>query len=343
MRELLRVTHSGGSCPIRTGSMDEAVAIEGAAWITDENVARAWGSRLPALAPKLVLPAGESTKSLGCYGLAVQWLAGLKSDRATPIVAFGGGVIGDLAGFVAATYMRGVPFIQIPTSLLAQVDSSVGGKVAIDLPEGKNLVGAFYPPTEVRLAMGFLETLSDRHFVNGMAEVWKYAFIMDPEMLAELESRAPTLGDTRLDDLVARCVRLKAKLVEKDELDRLGIRAILNFGHTIGHAIEFLDGYRNILHGEAIAVGMVVEARLGVLLGMTPPDVPGRIESALRSQGLPTSLPPGTSVDRLVDAMRGDKKASRGQLAFSLLSGVGTCKLVEHVPEGLVRQSLMAT
>jgi len=343
LRELLRVTHRGGTCPILEGSASEAVAIERAVWITDENVAREWGPYLPAAAPTLVLPAGESTKSMGCFGLAVQWLAGLKSDRNTPIVAFGGGVIGDLAGFVAATYMRGVPYVQIPTSLLAQVDSSVGGKVAIDLPEGKNLVGSFYPPREVRIATEFLTTLPDRHFVNGMAEVWKYGFILDAELLETLEARIPRPDDTRLSSMVARCVALKAELVEADEYDRLGIRAILNFGHTVGHALEVLDGYRSLLHGEAIAIGMVVEARLGALLGMTPADAVARAERGLRSQGLPTEIPASTNPARLIDAMRGDKKTTQGQLAFSLLTGVGTCKLVEHVPEDIVRQSLWAT
>lgn len=343
MRELLRVAHGGGSCPILEGPAKEAVTLVRAVWITDENVVRAWGKLLPTEAPKLVLPAGESTKSMGCYGLALQWLAGLKSDRNTPIVAFGGGVIGDLAGFVAATYMRGVPYVQVPTSLLAQVDSSVGGKVAIDLPEGKNLVGSFYPPREVRIATEFLGTLPERHFVNGMAEVWKYGFILDAELLGELEAQIPQPADARLRSIVARCVALKAQLVEADEHDRLGIRAILNFGHTVGHALEVLDGYRNLLHGEAIAIGMVVEARLGVLLGVTPPDAVVRVEHGLRNQGLPTELPASTDPGRLIEAMRGDKKATHRELAFSLLTGVGTCKLVEHVPEDVVRQSLWAT
>ncbi|MBX7132981.1 MAG: 3-dehydroquinate synthase [Fimbriimonadaceae bacterium] len=299
---------------------------------TDENVARHW----PVAAQQtVVLPPGEHTKSVEFFEFCHRKLAELRATRKTPLVAFGGGVIGDLVGFVAATYMRGVPYIQVPTTLLAQVDSSVGGKVAIDLPEGKNLVGAFYTPREVLVSTEYLSTLDPREYDNGMAEVWKYGAIMDAEFFEMLEP-----GAMAQDALVRRCVKLKAKVVEADEFETTGLRAILNFGHTIGHAIEKVENYAGHKHGEAIAMGMVAEAKLGEALGMTPPGTSQKIEQALSGQRLPTRIPRNHSADALLQAMAIDKKAGPDGLAFSLLTRLGACKLVQNVDEASVREVL---
>jgi 3-dehydroquinate synthase len=301
--------------------------------VTDANVASV--ATLPSGVPTLVLPAGEATKSLETFGSALGWLAQNGASRRTTVVALGGGVIGDLAGFVAAAYMRGVPCLQIPTTLLAMVDSSVGGKVAVDLSEGKNLAGAFWPPSEVRIPFDALSTLPERQRINGMAEVLKYGFIMDAPLLER------PLHDLRA--TVLRCVALKAQVVEEDEHETNGRRAILNFGHTVGHAIERLTGYGPILHGEAIAVGMAVEALLGERLGVTPQGTTDSVRETLAEYGLPTAHPVVREVAPMLAAMRGDKKAVGGRLAFSLLTGIGDCKLVAGVPELEVRHVLEAS
>lgn len=309
---------------------------------TDHNVAKEWSSVLGSR-PRLILPPGEGNKSLAVFGECQRALAKARASRKTTVVAFGGGVIGDLAGFVAATYMRGVPFLQIPTTVLSQVDSSVGGKVAIDTPDGKNLVGAFYPPHAVYVSVELLRTLPKRQFVNGMAEVWKYGFIMDPELLTVLDAGTQTLDDLHLTQIIDRCIALKAQVVEEDEFETTGRRAILNYGHTIGHAIELLTGYGPILHGEAISIGMVVEAELGVRLGITPPYVTNEVRLRLEHQGLPVSDPILHHVDDMVDAMRSDKKAEAGNFAFSLLTDVGGCKLEQNVSEREIRAALEAS
>ena len=322
----MTIRHSQGSYEVVQTTL--AQALEGlpddCRIVTDENVA---AFAPPTAFPTLVLPPGEATKSLAAFGQALGWLAGSGASRETTVVALGGGVIGDLAGFVAAAYMRGVPFLQIPTTLLAMVDSSVGGKVAVDLPEGKNLAGAFYSPIEVRLPMDALDQLPSRQRTNGMAEVLKYGFIMDPPLL-----------DAPLD--VMRCVALKAGIVEEDEHETTGRRAILNFGHTVGHAIERLTGYGPILHGEAIAIGMAVEADLGERLGLTDLGTADDVREILLDHDLPTRHETTRRVDEMLAAMRGDKKAVGGRLAFSLLARIGECKLVRDVPEAEVRRVL---
>ena len=323
----MTVRHSGGAYEIVSTTLEKALTRlpDDCAILTDENVAAF--APLPEGVPALILPPGEATKSLRWFGEALGWLAQQGSSRRTTVVALGGGVVGDLAGFVAAAYMRGVPLLQIPTTLLAMVDSSVGGKVAIDLPEGKNLAGAFWPPTEVRLPLDALDRLPPRQRTNGMAEVLKYGFIMDAPLL-----------DAPLD--VMRCVALKAQVVEEDEYETTGRRAILNFGHTIGHAIERLTGYGPVLHGEAIAVGMTLEAELGEALGITQGGTALQVSDMLTRHGLPTRHEATREVEPMLAAMRGDKKAVRGRLAFSLLDRVGSCKLVADVPEAEVRRVL---
>ncbi len=327
----MTVRHANGSYEIVATTLAEALSNlpSDCAVITDANVAAA--APIPDV-PTLVLPAGEATKSLEWFGKSLGWLSQNGASRRTTIVALGGGVIGDLTGFVAAAYMRGVPCLQIPTSLLAMVDSSVGGKVAVDLPEGKNLAGAFWPPSEVRIPLDALKTLPPRQITNGLAEVLKYGFIMDEPILKD------PLADTR--STVLRCLALKAQVVEEDEYETNGRRAILNFGHTIGHAIERLTGYGPILHGEAIAVGMTIEAVLGEQIGITEKGTADRVREIFLENGLPVHHPIIHDVEPMLAAMRGDKKSVGGRLAFSLLTRVGDCKLVADVPEADVRRVL---
>lgn len=339
MSSSVTVRHSMGSYQVSYCSLFEAVSAipSDCIWITDANVARIYRDRLDRSARVLVVPPGESSKSTERWSELQSQLASAGATRRTTVVALGGGVVGDLAGFVAAAYMRGIPFIQIPTSLLAQVDSSVGGKVGIDLPEGKNLVGAFYPPKQVFICDEMLDTLPDRDYANGMAEVWKSGFILDSGLVDLLRTRQIERGE-----MVQRCVELKRRVVEEDEFETLGVRAKLNFGHTVGHAIEKLTGYGPVLHGEAISIGMIAEAALGEAIGLSPTGTRTFVEECLRSQGLPTSSVVLRDADMLIETMRRDKKASSGRLAFSLLTGIGECQLVEDVDEVAVRATLGA-
>ncbi len=338
----MTIRSGAGTYPIRFGAFDEAMESlpQNAALVTDRNVMTHWGGAFPSSLPCYVLPPGEDSKSLAVYGALQVWLAEIGADRETTVVAIGGGVVGDLAGFAAASYMRGVRFIQVPTTLLAQVDSSVGGKVGIDLPQGKNLVGAFYSPEAVWVSLDTLTTLEPRHFTNGMAEVWKYGFILDPALLETLRVERLTPNHSALERVVRRCIELKAQVVEADERETSGLRAILNFGHTMGHALETVTGYGPVLHGEAISVGMALEARLGSRLGITPVSVPEQVEDDLQGQGLPIWHEACAGADAMLEAMRRDKKAKGGRLAFSLLTELGGCKLIDDVPESDVRAIL---
>ncbi len=304
---------------------------ENAILVTDEHVAAAW-PQFCAGRSTIVVHAGEQSKRLDTYERVLESLASAGADRSTTVVAWGGGVVGDLAGFVAGTYMRGVPLIQIPTSLLAMVDSSVGGKVGVDLAAGKNLVGAFVAPHHVYVATDFLKTLPEREFRAGMAEVVKYGFIMDAPLLDALD------GD--IGDVVARCIALKVQVVDEDPYETLGRRAILNFGHTVGHAIEHATGYGPVLHGEAVAMGMVAETRLAEDLGIAHSPLLPYLERVLTAHGLPTRLPDGLAARDLLGAMRRDKKAKAGRLGFSLVSEPGKCTLVPNVPEEAVLRAL---
>lgn len=333
----LTVRHGSGAyeiefCDLRAAfeSLPEDCAV-----ITDANVARLYEPWLESRPQVLVVPAGEKSKSVSTWSQLQSQLAMARFSRSSYIVAFGGGVVGDLAGFVAATYMRGVELIQIPTTLLAQVDSSVGGKVGIDLPEGKNLVGAFHPPSRVYLCLETLDTLSEREYRNGMAEVWKYGFILAPELVDSLRA-----GGIAREEMVRRCIELKIAIVQEDEFETTGERAKLNFGHTVGHAIESLTGYSQVLHGEAIGIGMVAEAAIGEAIGLSEPGTRMAVEDCLGSQGLPTTSVVLRNVEALIDAMRRDKKATAGRLAFSLLPRIGECRLVNDVAESDVRQAL---
>ncbi len=333
----MTINHSRGSYPVQFGSIADAWARfdQPPFIVTDENVHRAWGGRLPD-GPTFVVPPGERSKSLQCYGQALEWLARHGASRRSVIAAFGGGVVGDLAGFLAASYMRGVQFVQIPTTLLSQVDSSVGGKVGIDLEAGKNLVGAFWPPSRVEICLETLSTLPEREFWAGAAEILKTRLILDAAM--DLSHLHP--GSEDLPRIVAWAIAQKAKVVAEDEFETTGLRAILNFGHTLGHALEKALHYETLLHGEAVAIGMVFESKLGERIGVTPAGTSELVAEACHRLHLPTTIPEGLNPSDLVDTMKRDKKARDGRLSFSLLTQVGACKLCDDVDESLVVELL---
>ena len=290
----------------------------------------------------LAVPQGEEAKSLQVMAAVQRQLATQEAHRDDPVVALGGGAVGDLAGFVAATYMRGVPLVQVPTTLLAQVDAAIGGKTAVNLPEGKNLVGAFHQPVAVLADVSTLGTLPEREYRSGLAEVAKVALALDPDLLALLETdpagilaREPSV----LEGIVASCVRAKAGVVAEDERD-LGRRLFLNYGHTLGHALERLDSFSGRSHGEAVAVGMVFAARLAEALDRAPAGLSGRHARLLASLGLEPDrgLPPAQEI---VAAMRMDKKY-RGGVRFVLLEDVGRPFVQDGVPEDLLRDTLAA-
>lgn len=337
------IEHSRGAYGIDAYSKDALLSElpKSSFIITDQNVQRILSADAITSLPVLALEPGEQSKALKTFGMCHEWLVRSGANRKSTLVALGGGVIGDLVGFVAATYMRGVPFIQIPSTLLAQVDSSVGGKVGIDLGQGKNLVGAFHAPIQVRLSVELLQDLPERQFTNGMAEVWKYGAIMDSPLFSALESRVLSPRSSELGDVVHRCIALKAQVVEADEFETNGLRAILNFGHTVGHAVESLTGYEPVLHGEAVAIGMAAEAKIGEILGLTEKGTYERLRCALETQKLPTTHPICRDAEAMIETMKRDKKAFGGALAFSLVTEIGQCKLVGGVDEKAVRSALI--
>ena len=289
------------------------------------------------------VPAGEASKSRAFLEAIYDMLAERRAERGEALLALGGGVIGDLAGFAAATWLRGVPLIHLPTSLLAQVDASIGGKVAIDHPHGKNLIGAFYQPRLVLADTAALLTLSPRARAEGWAEVIKHGVALDAGYSGEIERDADALIAARPCELtaaVAGSIAIKGSIVASDEREAEGgRRALLNFGHTLGHAIETVTGYSAWLHGEAVSAGMVFAARLGVRLDVTPPAVAERVEALLARFGLPTRLD-GLNADALLDASRWDKKARSGAVRWILLTGLGSSALVESAPEDALRATL---
>ncbi len=271
------------------------------------------------------IPDGEQYKNSETLGGIYDGLIAAGLDRHCFIVALGGGVIGDMTGYAAATYLRGIPFVQIPTTLLSQVDSSVGGKTGINHPKGKNLIGAFYQPRQVVIDVAALDTLPQREYACGMAEVIKYGVVLDKTLFGYLQDNVVNLQkrDKRsLTHVVKRCCELKARVVETDERES-GLRAVLNYGHTVGHAVESLTGYTTYSHGEAVAIGMVAASRFSEKLGYASPDDTRRIAELLQQFGLPTVLPPFER-DDYVDAIRRDKKARDGGITFVCNRGIGT-------------------
>lgn len=318
--------------------------------ITDRNVARRYARscighlKTAGFDPALItIAAGEPAKNMKVAQQCYDQLARHRLERKSFVVALGGGVVGDLAGFVAATYLRGVPFVQVPTTLLAQVDSSVGGKVGVNLKAGKNLVGAFYQPRVVLCDLATLRTLPVREFRAGLAEVIKYGIIYDPALFDQLErdmDRMLLKDNHVLEAVVARCCEIKADVVAQDETES-GLRAILNFGHTIGHAIEAISGYREYLHGEAIAIGQVAAARLSAMhSGLAKSDAE-RIARLFKRAGLPTAIKLSRpQLSQLYKAMLLDKKVAAGEIKFVLAERIGKVQWGQSVPRRSVDQVL---
>lgn len=315
--------------------------------ITDANAlphAERLAVRLRSDLP-LVVPSGEGSKSLTMAGELYSQLADRAATRKTPIVAVGGGVVGDLAGFVAATYNRGLPLVMAPTTLLAMVDSSVGGKVGINLPQGKNLVGAFHQPAAVWIDTATLDTLPDREFRSGLAEVVKYGVILDADFFEWIETNVQQVlrrDPVALTQMIARSCRLKAQVVEQDEREETGLRAVLNYGHTFAHAFESVGGYGIWLHGEAVAAGMICASRLAERRGLVSAEVTTRQIALLQRLGLPTARLPEWDVDAMLTVMRRDKKNIGGKMRFVLPTRIGQVETVEEIPESLAREVLSA-
>jgi 3-dehydroquinate synthase len=295
--------------------------------VGDVNTMPLFGRKLAEAigAPHWAFPAGESSKGweslqAGCAACA---RAGL--DRGSTIVAVGGGVVGDLAGLIAALYLRGIRLVHVPTTVLAMVDSSIGGKAAIDLPEGKNLVGAFKPPEAVYIDPDLLSPLPDREYLSGLAEVLKYSMIADEQLYDSLLANRQRMLQRDLDLLttvVATCCAIKAGVVSRDEHEK-GERAILNYGHTFGHALEAATGYSRMTHGDAISVGMAVAAQIGSEMGVTPTDVAAMQEQVLAAYGLPQRAPGAAAVEATIEIMARDKKSRAGVTRWVLLDRLG--------------------
>lgn len=362
MSQATQTVHVGGPTPyqIRIGA---GLIADGAALaahvrgrhvllVSDSHVAPLYAEALeqalldarPALKlSRFVLPAGEESKTLANFGGAIEALATLGATRDACVFALGGGVVGDLAGFAAACWMRGVDIVQLPTTLLSMVDSSVGGKTAVDIPQGKNLVGAFHPPRAVFADTAVLATLPPREVRAGLAEVIKYGALGDRLFFEwlEVEHQPLLAGDAHaLAVAIARSCEAKAAIVARDPLEK-GERALLNLGHTFGHAIETEQGYGgvgndNLNHGEAVAVGMVLAARLSARLGLSPIEDTQRLIDLLTAYGLPTQIPAGLSPEALLGRMRLDKKNIAGRLRLVLWRGIGQAIVVPDVDEAQV-------
>ena len=329
--------------------LTERARVTHAVVITDENVeephAAEAAESLAAAGVEVdlvVVEPGEATKSIAAAALWEKLLA-VGADRKSVVVAVGGGVVGDLAGFIAATYARGIRFFQVPTTLLAQVDSSVGGKVGINLPEAKNMVGAFLQPLGVLIDTATLETLDPREYRAGLGEVVKYGVILDAELFEYLEANVAGLAEADHDVLghvIARCCRLKADVVEQDEREESGLRAVLNYGHTFGHAFEAILGYGELLHGEAVAIGMLCASRLAERLGRVDAELTARQHKLLSALGLPTEVP-RLDGDQILRSMMHDKKVQHGRLRFVLPDSVGHVELVGDVDPEDIRAALV--
>jgi 3-dehydroquinate synthase len=293
----------------------------------------------------LIVDAGEQSKSIEVAVELWERMLDEGTDRKSAVVAVGGGVVGDLAGFVAATFARGLPFVQLPTTLLAQVDSSVGGKVGVNLPGAKNMVGSFWQPRGVVIDVNVLQSLPEREFNAGMAEVVKYGVIQDAEFFAYLERHIDAINSrdvSVLSHIVERCCRLKADVVEQDEREETGVRAILNYGHTFCHAFEAATGYEQLLHGEGVAIGMLCASRLAERLGRVDAAFTKRQQDLLESFALPT-LVPEVPHDELIELMYHDKKTERGKLRFVLPSRLGHVEVVRGVATDDIRAALGAS
>jgi len=357
-QEIVRVDLGPRSYDIHIGSgtlaeagrfLAERAKVSHAVVITDAHVehphARTVAESLaeePVTVDLVVVEPGEASKSVSMAETLWEKLLDLGTDRKSVLVAVGGGVVGDLAGFVAATFARGIRFLQVPTSLLAQVDSSVGGKVGINLPRAKNMVGAFLQPLGVLVDIAALDTLDQREYRSGLGEVVKYGVILDAALFDFLEAHVPQLAGRDhgvLAQVVARCCRLKADVVQQDEREETGLRAVLNYGHTFAHALETLSGYGTLLHGEAVAIGLVYASRLAERLGRIGADVTDRQRRLLAAVGLPTEMP-AVDPDQFSRTMMHDKKVAHGRLRFVLPTRMGHVELVDDVDAQTVREVL---
>ena len=351
------VVTGAGSYPIAVGwDILEAqlgervldVGLAGRAFIVcDQNVLHPYGrlaqrslTAAGVEAHLFIFPGGERSKSLEMAGKVYEWLAQMRAERRDCIVAVGGGVAGDLAGYAAATYLRGVPVVQVPTTLTAMVDSSIGGKTAVDLAAGKNLVGAFHPPALVVADVSALTTLPERALREGWAEALKHGLALDASLVDTYESQADALLSLEpevLTEVVARNMAVKAHIVTEDERETAGLRALLNYGHTIGHALEAAAGYDRYLHGEAVAIGMTGAGRLGVAAGVTPPALLERQQALLARYGLPTSYD-GVAPEAILEATLRDKKNVGGRLSWVLLESVGHAALHRGIGDAEVER-----
>ena len=346
----LPVTHPTGRYDVLVGAdllprLAEFAQLRGPiALITDSHVGPLHASRLGDVACVVTMPAGEQHKTLATVHAIYDELLAAGIDRQATVVALGGGVVGDVAGFVAATFMRGIDFVQCPTSLLAMVDASVGGKTGVDLPQGKNLVGAFKQPTAVLADVSTLQTLPAEEFAAGMAEVVKHGLISNPDLFGKLES-----GDWQLNresslyalqTLVATAIEVKRNVVQEDPFEQ-GRRATLNLGHTFGHAVEQVSGYR-VRHGEGVAMGLVAAANLAARLEYCDPALQGRIEAVLQAQSLPIRIPAAYEPAAIYQAMFSDKKKAGGKLRFILPRDVGDVFIEKDVSEADVLAAITA-
>ena len=329
---------------MRELKLGEKVAV-----VTDSRVGSLYAEKVMAVLREngyrpflITIPEGEEYKSRSSAADIYEKLIRQKMERRSPILALGGGVIGDLTGFVAATFLRGVPFLQIPTTLMAQVDSSVGGKVAVNHPRGKNLIGCFYQPRLVFMELDFLSTLASQEFASGLAEVVKCGLIADRSFFEYLERNRLSVRHREpaaIRQVVKRCCEIKSKIVEKDEKEEIGLRTILNYGHTLGHALETVTSYRTYLHGESVALGIVFASRLSLRLGLLNEKEQERVISLLQDFVLPVQLPK-IEVDSLLKAMEYDKKVVSGKIQFVLTKGIGHAIISTEISLDLIRELL---
>jgi 3-dehydroquinate synthase len=352
-RRVIRI-ETARTCPITVGvnlidDLRECFDFSGYSsivLITDTRVNRLYGplvtTSLQATGKRisvLTLPVGERTKSLRVAERSYRFLMEHNTDRKGLICTLGGGVVGDLGGYLAATYLRGVDYIQLPTTLLAQIDSSIGGKVGINFGGKKNLVGSFYQPRAIIADVSLLKSLTPAEMRNGLAEAIKYGLAMDAALFQMFEQKETEFTTDEMLDIVRRCSSLKAGIVEADETERSGQRAILNFGHTVGHAVEAVTGLRVRSHGEAVAIGMVAAARISEQAGMLDSDSRQRVEGMLRKYGLPTVCREATP-DDLFKAIHFDKKTTSGQTAWVLLKSIGNGVVNQRVKNNIVKEVL---
>jgi len=330
---------------------DRVTALQAAgrkvAILTDESLPRhqeAFLSKAFGSAPRLVVPLGEESKSITVFGQVLDFMAANRLDRTSVLFAVGGGVIGDLGGYAAASYLRGIDFIQVPTTLLSMVDSSVGGKTGINLKAGKNLVGAFHQPKQVFISTGLLRTLPAREFAAGMAEVIKYGLLGDQALFVQLEHKPLTVDSPELASVIHRCCAIKARVVEADEreLAKEGGRALLNLGHTFGHAVEQVAGYGAYLHGEAVAIGLCAAARLSQALGYLGAPEVARVDACVAAHALPVRLGSPLAYESLHQAMARDKKVRAGALRFVVLKSLGEAATQGEIPASLAEQAFRA-